>query len=132
VTTLPDANVLVALVVADHVHHAAAEDWLAGTADQFATCPITQGALVRLLIRQGQPAAAALAVLEALAGSPRHEFWPDDVAYHRVAMHGVVGHRQVTDAYLAQLARDHEGRLATLDQGLAKLHGDVADLVPTG
>jgi len=122
----------VALVVTDHVHHAAAEDWLAGAADQFATCPITQGALVRLLIREGQPAVAALAVLEALAGSSRHEFWPDDVPHHRVAMRGVVGHRQVTDAYLAQLARDHEGRLATLDAGLAKLHDDVADLVPTG
>jgi toxin-antitoxin system PIN domain toxin len=132
VTTLLDANVLVALIVADHVHHVAAEDWLAGTTDQFATCPITQGALVRLLIREGQPAAAALAVLEALAGNSRHEFWPDDISCHRVTMRGVVGHRQVTDAYLAQLARDHEGRLATLDAGLAKLHDDVADLVPTG
>ncbi len=27
-TTLLDANVLVALVVADHVHHDPAEDWL--------------------------------------------------------------------------------------------------------
>jgi toxin-antitoxin system PIN domain toxin len=129
VTTLLDANVLIALVVADHVHHAAAEDWLAGTAEHFATCPITQGALVRLLIRKGQPAATALAILASLAGNPRHEFWPDDVVYHQVSMRGVVGHRQVTDAYLAQLARQHEGRLATLDQGLAKLHDDVADLV---
>jgi toxin-antitoxin system PIN domain toxin len=132
VTTLLDANVLIALVVADHVHHAAAEEWFAGTADRFATCPVTEGALVRLLVREGQSAATAVAVLEGLAGSPRHEFWPDDVAYHRVAMHGVVGHRQVTDAYLVQLARAHQGRLATLDQGLATLHEDVADLVPSG
>jgi predicted nucleic acid-binding protein len=47
-------------------------------------------------------------------------------------MHGVIGHRQATDAYLAQLAREHGGRLATFDQGLAKLHGDIAELVPTG
>jgi toxin-antitoxin system PIN domain toxin len=131
VTTLLDANVLVALVVTDHVHHTAAEDWLADTAEHFATCPITQGALVRLLIREGQSTATTLAVLAALAGDPRHEFWPDDIAYHQVSMRGVVGHRQVTDAYLAQLARQHEGRLATLDQGLAKLHDDVADLVPS-
>jgi uncharacterized protein len=34
-------------------------------------------------------------------------------------------HRQVTDAYLAQLARGHGGRLASFDQGLAGLHHDV-------
>jgi predicted nucleic acid-binding protein len=49
-----------------------------------------------------------------------------------VRMQGVVGHRQTTDAYLAQLARSQQGRLATFDAGLAELHRDVADLVPTG
>jgi uncharacterized protein len=43
---------------------------------------------------------------------------------------GIVGHRQVTDAYLAQLARAHGSRLATFDLALAKLHHDVAELVP--
>ncbi|KAA8963528.1 hypothetical protein [Mycobacterium sp.] len=62
-TTLLDANVLVALAIADHVHH-------------------------EPLVRR------------------RH-------------------------AYLAQLARRHHGRLATLDQGLAELHSDVAELVAT-
>ena len=37
---------------------------------------------------------------------------------------------QVTDAYLAQLARGRGARLATFDQALAKLHDDVADFVP--
>jgi predicted nucleic acid-binding protein len=46
-----------------------------------------------------------------------------------VSLKGVVGHRQVTDAYLAQLAREHDGRLATFDQGLAKLHHDIVDVV---
>jgi uncharacterized protein len=54
-TILLDANVLIALVVADHGHHDAVETWLAGVTDRFATCPITQGSLVRLLIREGQP-----------------------------------------------------------------------------
>ena len=42
-TTLLDANVLIALLVADHVHHNPAETWLAGTAGRFGTCPITEG-----------------------------------------------------------------------------------------
>jgi toxin-antitoxin system PIN domain toxin len=130
VTTLLDANVLIALVVADHVHHDSAETWFAGLAGRYATCPITEGSLVRLLIREGSSPEAASAVLSALAGDERHEFWPDDVSYSRVSMKGVVGHRQVTDAYLAQLAREHGGRLATFDQGLARLHTDVVDIVP--
>jgi hypothetical protein len=130
VTVLLDANVLIALVVADHVHHEAAEAWLAGGEEAFATCPITEGSLVRLLIREGQPADAATTMVTTLAGSPRHEFWPDSLSYREVAMQGVIGHRQVTDAYLAQLARTRGGRLATFDQGMAKLHNDVVTLVP--
>jgi uncharacterized protein len=131
VTALLDANVLIALIVADHVHHEATESWLAGTTGRFATCPITEGSLVRLLIREGQPAQTATAVVSALADDPRHQFWPDDLSYGAVSMQGVIGHRQVTDAYLAHLARAHGGRLATFDQGLAKLHDDIADLIPT-
>ena len=129
-TVLLDANVLIALVVDDHVHHNAAEIWLGDAHHRFATCPITEGSLVRLLVRQGQSVQTAKTVLAELATDPRHEFWPDSLAYADVPMTGVIGHRQVTDAYLAQLARVHNGRLATFDQGLAKLH-DVVDLVPT-
>lgn len=130
-TTLLDANVLIALVVADHVHHDAAEDWFVGSGDSFATCPITEGSLVRLLIRGGQTAGNAQAVLNAVKNSERHEFWPDSVSYSDMSFDGVLGHRQVTDSYLAHLARAQGGRLVTFDHGLAKLHTDVADLVPT-
>jgi uncharacterized protein len=130
VTVLLDANVLIALLVDDHVHHQAAENWFVGMAGNFATCPITQGSLMRLLIREGQPAAAARAILNGTAADPRHEFWADDISYTDVPSQGIVGHRQVTDAYLAQLARARGTRLATFDQALAQLHHDVAELVP--
>lgn len=129
-TVLLDANVLVALLVEDHVHHDAAENWFAGISGNFSTCPITQGSLMRLLIREGQPASAAREILTGTAADPRHEFCPDDVPYTNVPTEGIIGHRQVTDAYLAQLARAHGFRLATFDQAMAKLHHDVADLVP--
>ena len=57
-TVLLDANVLMALLIDDHVHHQAAENWFVGMTGGFATCPITQGSLMRLLIREGQSAAA--------------------------------------------------------------------------
>ena len=130
-TTLLDANVLVALVVSDHVHHDPAERWLTASDSPFATCPITQGGLVRLLVREGQTAEIAKDVINAITSDRRHEFWPDGLSFVDVRVTGVVGHRQVTDAYLAELARAHNGRLATFDLGLAELHGDVAELVPT-
>ncbi|MGV0990964.1 MAG: TA system VapC family ribonuclease toxin [Mycobacterium sp.] len=130
-TTLLDANVLVALIVTDHIHHEPAENWFAGLDDSFATCPITQGSLVRFLMRQGHSADGTQAVVAALTGNARHEFWPDSVSFTDVALRGVIGHRQVTDAYLAQLARTNGGTLATFDRGLVALHSDVAALVPT-
>jgi len=132
VTVLLDANVLIALLVEDHVHHGAAENWFVGMSGKFATCPITQGSLIRLLIREGQPTSAAQEILTGATGDPRHEFWPDDIPYTDVPTQGIIAHRQVADAYLAQLARARGSRLATLDQAMVKLHHDVAELVPDG
>lgn len=131
-TVLLDANVLIALLVDDHVHHEAAENWFVGLSGNFATCPVTQGSLIRLLVREGQSAATARAVLGETTANPRHEFWPDDVPYTDVRIQGIIGHRQVTGAYLAQLARARGARLATFDQAMATLHDDVAELVPDG
>lgn len=129
-TVLLDANVLIALLVGDHVHHAPAERWFLGLTEGFATCPITQGSLIRLLIREGQTASVARAVLSGVVAHPRHEFWPDDVSFVDVPTDGIIGHRQVIDAYLAQLANAHGSRLATFDQALAKLRPDRVELVP--
>jgi toxin-antitoxin system PIN domain toxin len=129
---LLDANLLIALIVEDHVHHGQAETWFTTSGTGFATCPITQGSLMRLLIREGQSAESARSVLQEITASPQHEFWPDNASYHDIPVGGIVGHRQVTDAYLAHLARSYSARLATFDQALAKLHPDVTDLIPTG
>ncbi len=85
-----------------------------------------------MLVRRGVRPDQALHQVRRIAAQPRHEFWTDHVPFTEVAMTGVIGHRQVTDAYLAQLVRSRAGRLATFDQGLAQLHADVAHLVPTG
>jgi toxin-antitoxin system PIN domain toxin len=124
---LLDGNVLVALVGDTHVHHAAAQHWFASQQQPFATCPITQGTLIRVLMSLGElRAEQATQVLAGLIEHPRHRFWPDSIPYDQVTWAGVIGHRQVTDAYLAALARHHRGRLVTFDGGLAGLHTDVA------
>lgn len=70
-------------------------------------------------------------MLVRLTSHSRHAFWHDDLGYTKISWAGVLGHRQVTDSYLAALARHRNGRLATFDRGLAALHADVADLIET-
>lgn len=130
-TCLLDGNVLVALADAEHIHHAPARRWFVDCAAPFATCPITQGTLLRMLLRgEAVPSIeAAVGVLARFTAHPRHRFWPDDASYTDIAWQGVLGHRQVTDAYLAALARRNRGKLVTFDRGLAALHNDVGILL---
>ena len=123
---LLDANVLIAHTDQEHEHHLLVERWLARV-DRVATCPIVEGALVRHLVRLGATEAVAHGPLKSLANRPGHEFWPDDLPYADVDLSQVIGHRQVTDAYLVSLARHHgpEARLATLDAGLEQAYPDV-------
>lgn len=130
-TFLADGNLLVALAVVGHVHHAEALGWFERDEPRLATCPITEGTLLRFLIREGQGADVAVAVLDAIRSQSWHDFWPDAIPYRGEQLGGVVGHRQVTDAYLVALARHHRGRVATLDRGLALLHGEEVHLLTT-
>jgi predicted nucleic acid-binding protein len=128
---LLDANVLIALTVAEHEHHERASAWI-GDVEAFAVSPIVEGALARFLIRLGESPATTSAVLGGVRAHPRFRFWPDSVSYADVDLSGVLGHRTVTDTYLVALAGSHNGRLATLDESLAGRHPDVCVLVTTG
>lgn len=64
-------------------------------------------------------------VLGALKQHPRHVFCGDTLDSAEVSLRGVLGHRQVSDAYLAGLARFHGAKLATFDRGLVASHPDV-------
>jgi predicted nucleic acid-binding protein len=118
-TYLLDANVLIALTLNDHEHHQRAAAWAAGET-LMALSPVVEGALTRFLIRLGQSPAAATALLDGLYGSGRVQFWADDLSYRDTDLTHVMGHRQVTDAYLASLAAKNAGMLATFDQALAE------------
>jgi toxin-antitoxin system PIN domain toxin len=130
-TTLLDASVLIPLTISDHSFHAPAVKWFAARSEAFATTPITQGSLLRFALRGGATRSDALALVTGLCGHPKHRFWTDDLAFEEVDLGGVIGHRQVTDAYLAAQSRARKGRIATFDSGLAALHPDVADLIPS-
>jgi len=132
-TWLLDGNLLVALRMDTHLHHRDAHVWFAalGSDDRFATCAVTEGTLLRLhmMYAADRSARAAWKALDEIAAHPRHVFWGEAPSYRAVPHRGLQGHRQVTDAWLAELARSHDGLLATFDSALAGLHGDVARLV---
>lgn len=130
---LLDVNVLIALTWPTHVHHAQARQWFdRNSRSGWATCPITQLGFVRVssnakIIRDAVSPREAVAMLERLLGLPGHAFWPDELTLESsgpFASLSLVGHRQVTDAYLLSLVQHHDGKLATLDRGIADLIGD--------
>ncbi len=132
-TWLLDANVLVALCLDSHVHHRRVHAWFPTLKrDSFATCPFTQGTLLRLHMRTAvdPSAAAAWRALRDVSAHPKHEWWGDALSFIDVPHRHLQGSAQVTDAWLAELARRRRGRLATLDSGLAAQHPDVAEVLP--
>jgi len=123
---LLDGNVLYALIDQAHVHHAPARQWFSSLSGGFATCPVTQGTLVRLVMRLGgHGVEQALALLGVVTAHAKHHFWPDMLPYDKVRWHGVMGHRQVTDAYLAGFGPAAWGQARQFRQKAGRLHPDV-------
>jgi len=127
VRALLDVNVLVALLDAQHVAHARAHEWLAGSLEEgWASCPITENGCVRVLTNPKYPvpvvAADVLAKLATAKASGHHVFWPDDISLTDSSVFNPTqlrGHQQVTDAYLLGLAIRHGGCLVTFDSGIS-------------
>jgi toxin-antitoxin system PIN domain toxin len=127
VTFLLDVNVLVSLIDRAHVHHDAAHAWFRREgAKSWATCPLTENAVLRIIGHprypgsQGTPAAVAPSLVS-LRGHAGHCFWPDDISLadpDLVDVTRLLTSAQVTDTYLLALARSQSGRLATFDRRL--------------
>lgn len=123
---LLDVNVLVALLVPVHEHHAPARRWVldVGARDGWATCPVTELGLIRvcaqLSVGYRAPEATADALVLLRATNSGHVFWPDVVSPAALTeVRAAPTAKHVTDRYLWGLARHYGGRLVTFDRGLA-------------
>ena len=127
---LLDTNLLIALLWPSHEQHETAVRWFARHRGKgWATCPMTQAGFVRIVSNPSfsrdavQPREAAH-VLAANTAANDHTFWADDLTFgEAIAFAGtrLIGHQQVTDAYLYGLAIRRRGALATLDRQIAAL-----------
>lgn len=122
-THLLDVDVLVALADASHVHHGLVHRWFGSRRGKWATCPLTQNGLVRVIANPRYPGNGlllpdAIAWLKALLSHPDHTFWADDIsiADGRFVPSAFQGHNQLTDGYLLGLAEHHAACFVTLDR----------------
>jgi toxin-antitoxin system PIN domain toxin len=124
-THLLDVNVLVALFDPAHPNHESAHAWFGEVGRQaWASCPLTENGLVRVLSHPRYPSVNATAAevaerLAELCSHSGHLRWPCDVSLldgDSFSLRHVSGPGQLTDVYLLGLAVCHGGRLATFDR----------------
>jgi toxin-antitoxin system PIN domain toxin len=128
VRALLDINVLIALLDPDHVFHDRAHGWWKGRAEAgWASCPLTENGVVRIMSNPAYSRAAKfhpgdlIQRLDLFASQGTHEFWPDDLSLRdkrAFARNRLLSSRAITDVYLLALAVEHKGCLATFDQAI--------------
>ena len=135
ITYLLDVNVLIALIDPMHVQHEPAHEWFSRQGRKaWATCPLTENGVVRILGNPRYPnssgiPAAVIPLMAELCALSGHVFWPDDISLLNAASCDparLLSSSQVMDTYLLALAHDHDGLLATFDRRL------VTDAVRNG
>jgi hypothetical protein len=126
-TYLLDSSVLIALLMDSHIHRWRVIGWIEASEKKIALCSITQGAFLRVYMRSQESATfeQGIEVLRQLAQMPEVVFLQDNGDYLDVPPRGIRGHRQVTDAYLAQIAKKNDLTLATLDMAQTALYPDT-------
>lgn len=123
---LPDVNILIALLDLRHAMHDMVQDWFSQNHTKgWATCPITENGLVRIISQPAYPEAVSVAeasaLLSELKAIPGYAFWQDSISlldptcFHTDRL---TSSRHVTDTYLLGLAKAQGGVLATLDARL--------------
>ena len=125
---LLDVNVLIALLDPAHINHNLAHRWFAKVREQqWATCPITENAVIRILSNPGYPSIDWMPnqVMDHLDGfltkELGHIFWGDTVSLQDNSLFDrrmIRGHKQLTDIYLLGLAVKRAGKLTTFDRSI--------------
>jgi len=120
---LLDVNLLLAAIWANHPHHAKAFTWLSGK--NVILCPLSELGFLRISTNKkaiNAPMEKARELLNQFVTDRKAVRIADDLP--ALDSHPAKS-EEVTDHYLADLAKRHGARLATLDQNLAHSSADV-------
>lgn len=123
---LLDINVIIALLDPDHAFHNRAHNWWTANASSgWASCPLTENGVVRIMSNPNYSRQAKFAPVDLIdqlrqfTEKTDHEFWPDDISFRDKAFFlssHIHSSRLLTDLYLLALAAKQHGRLVTFDQ----------------
>ncbi|NOY00408.1 MAG: PIN domain-containing protein [Verrucomicrobia bacterium] len=125
---LLDINVLIALLDPDHAFHQRAHDWWGGIQPDWASCPLTENGLIRIMSSVSYSPNEPFTVDElkdsflGIVANSNHVFLPDNISitdqklfHHR----RILSSKYLTDLYLLALASANDACLATFDQGIS-------------
>ncbi len=125
---LYDVNVLLALFDAEHTQHTSALAWHEANAWMgWATCPITQNGLLRIMSQPSYPhtipiASVADRLRESATEAAHHQFIADDISVvdrSIIRQNALLTPSSLTDIYLLALAFKHNARFVTFDRGIS-------------
>jgi hypothetical protein len=120
---LLDVNVLIALIDPAHPHHEPALSFFKRNSNSgWATCPLTENGLLRILgnpLYPGGPGSPeeARILLRSLTAMPGHQFWPDELSLIDPRIFpNLPASKSLTDLYLLALAASRQACFATFDR----------------
>ena len=128
---LLDVSALIPLFDVEHGFHTATRSWLTAwltdsPRHRWASYPLTQNAVVRILSQPSYPrAASTFDMVQRLAGAvahERHAFIPNDISIadaDQITASHLLSPKGITDIYLLALAVKHNARFVTFDRGIA-------------
>lgn len=125
--SLLDINLLIALLDGGHTLHERAHAWWRNEQPPWASCPLTENGVVRILSSAAYSKTRRFSIPEIVAAwrtftsKTDHEFWPDVVSVcdsTRFHHDRILTPKHLTDLYLLALAAERGDRLVTFDQGI--------------
>ncbi len=124
---LLDINVLIALLDPNHTFHRLAHQWWSHDDRPWASCPITENGLIRIMASTSYSKNSQLSVadvttlLSVFTANTNHEFWSDQISFrdeNEFQHASILSSKHLTDIYLLALAAKNNATLVTFDQNI--------------
>jgi hypothetical protein len=129
--SLLDVNALIALVDSEHMHHAVLLHILPElTRFGWGISAVSEAGALRILTnpRVGRyRLEEVVSTIEGLYALPRFRYWRETGAWREIPNEirdRILGHQQITDAYLLAMAVSEGGVLVTFDKAIRHLAGE--------